>query len=113
MEEEKKGPTLEELYASPASTDRAPSERPEKKRSVGLTMELVFSIVAIAGAILSVVSNPDVWEFFGQPTGLDTTFWKVGVPLALLSVLITWLLPFSPFPSESSRPLSRRSEKRL
>ena len=50
MEEEKKEQTLEELYAPPTSTDEAPAERPKKKWSVGLVMDLVFSTVAIVGA---------------------------------------------------------------
>ena len=91
-------PTLEELYAPPTLDACAPSERPKKKWSVGLTMDLVFSILEIIGAILSVLSYPGLWEFFGQPVGLDTTFWVVGVPMTLLSVLITWMFPLVAVP---------------
>ena len=98
MEEEKKEPTLEELYAPSTSADGAPAERPKKKWSVGLVMDLVFSTVAIVGAILSVLSCPELWRFFGQSVDRDSLHFAIGVPMALLSVLASLCFPFVAVP---------------
>ena len=56
MEEEKKEPTLEELYAPPTSTDKP---RLDKRRTitVGFVMDLVFTGFALFGLLLCTVSD--------------------------------------------------------
>ena len=99
MEEERKAP-LEERYASPTETSDTCSERRQEKtsRSAGFYMDLSFSAVALGWAILSVPAYPGLWEFFGQPIGLDTICDEVSVPLAAVSALGTAFFPFIAVP---------------
>ena len=57
MEEEKKEPTLEELYAPPTSTDKP---RLDKKRKItaGFVMDCVFTGLVLLGALLYSASQP-------------------------------------------------------
>ena len=61
-------------------------------------MDLVFSTVAIVGAILSVLSCPELWRFFGQSVDRDSLHFAIGVPMALLSVLASLCFPFVAVP---------------
>ena len=99
MEEEKKEPTLEELYAPPTSTDKP---RLDKRRTitVGFVMDLVFTGFALFGLLLCIVSDcimnsrggactdfSEACAFFSALLTLSLPW--IAVPLRFVTALIT------------------------
>ena len=89
MEEEKKEPTLEELYAPPTSTDKPRLDK-KRKITVGFVMDCVFTGLVLLGMLLYSASQPMFSSFENLAERLST----LGVILIVLSPLVAFPIRF-------------------
>lgn len=90
MEEEKKEPTLEELYAPPATIDK-PRLGKRRKITVGFVMDCVFIGITLFGTLLCIVSDSIMYSRGGGFTDFSEA-------CAFFSALLTLFLPWIAVP---------------